>query len=448
MTNANGLERAHLESALFSAEIQSEVRAEIELMLAAPFFSQSKRCKDFLSYVVLQTLSGNAGQLKERTIGISVFDRATDYVTGDDSIVRVTANEVRKRLDQFYRESGRTHAILIEIPRGSYVPEFRIQSLRSGRPVVVALSERALVQSESPDSSTPEQASADLPLGQEAGLQLEQIAEVSTVARVGSRKRVVYLIVLSLLAAGALAFGTWKVRDATRVPDLWSGFLHAGVPILVCIDTHNLQPSAPETSADGQRFVDLVLRRQIISLDDAAILSYMASELGKKGIKFRVVGAEQTSLADLRRQPVILIGAIDNKWTLRLTRNLRYRVEVANPPGSGSGKAPIASIVDSDHPGNTQWVTDLSVPFAAWKSDYAIVARMDDVTTGVPILIEAGLGNDGTVAASEFITSGAINSALTSEPSCTGKTNFEAVIGTQIIDTKSGPPHVLGLACW
>ena len=77
----------------------------------------------------------------------------------------------------------------------------------------------------------------------------------------------------------------------------------------------------------------------------------MASDLGKKGIAFRVVGAELTSLEDLRRQPVILIGAIDNKWTLRLTQNLRYRIEVANPPGSGSAKEPIASIIDSQNPG-------------------------------------------------------------------------------------------------
>ena len=79
----------------------------------------------------------------------------------------------------------------------------------------------------------------------------------------------------------------------------------------------------------------------------------MAGILGKKGIPFRVAGAEQTSLTEFRRQPVILIGAIDNKWTLRLTQSLRYRIEVSNPPGSGSGKEPIASIVDSEHPEKT-----------------------------------------------------------------------------------------------
>lgn len=173
----------------------------------------------------------------------------------------------------------------------------------------------------------------------------------------------------------------------------------------------------------------------------------MASILGKKNVPFRVVGAEQTSLADFRRQPVILIGAIDNKWTLRLTQDLRYRLEVANPPGSGSDKQPIASIVDSEHP-STVWTTDLSVPFSAWKNDYAIVARMDDSTTGVPVLIEAGLGNTGSTAASEVISSGRLITTLENEPACRGKHNFEAIVETQLLDTKPGPPHVIRLQCW
>ncbi len=73
----------------------------------------------------------------------------------------------------------------------------------------------------------------------------------------------------------------------------------------------------------------------------------------------------------------------------------------------------------------------MSVPFGAWKSDYAVIARMDDVMTGVPVLIEAGLGNDGTLAASELITSGGLSTNLARESSCRDKRNFEAVIETQ-----------------
>ena len=434
---------------LFGAEIQAAVRTELEAMLSTPIFVQSSRCKRFLNFIVEQTLSGHASQLKERTIGINVFERANDYDTGDDSIVRVTANEVRKRMGQFYQESAQAHMIQIDLPRGSYVPEFRIQpSRRPERPAETIPSDHVETGPPLAASSIPEEPPTALSLVIETGADRAAVVAVKTSSRDTLRRRVVSLVLFFLIAACGAVFWTVKERNAKRVPDLWGAFVHANVPILVCIDTHKLPSLLPEQTPDRQRFVDLVLRRQIISLDDAAILSSMASELGKKGIPFRVVGAELTSLADLRRQPVILIGAIDNKWTLRLTQNLRYRIEVANPPESGSAKEPIASIVDSEHPGNNLWVTDLSVPYAQWKSDYAIVARMDDSTTGVPVLIEAGLGNDGTVAASELLSSGSMEATLAGEPSCKGKINFEAVVGTEIIDMKSGPPHVLRLNCW
>jgi len=441
---ANKSEGSGFESGPLNMEIQTAVRAELEVMLRAPIFAQSSRCKRFLSHVVLQTLAGNAGQLKERTIGISVFDRANDYETGDDSIVRVTANDVRKRLGQFYRESPDAHPIQIELPRGSYVPEFRLQPLREGKKLEEAK------PSESVDDRGPAEASSEVPsvslVGSASNQGRAATTDLEVPVKMSARPRLIFPVIL-ILIAGIVISGTWRSRARKNVPDLWGSFLNATSPVLICIDTHDLHLRAA-SSPDSQRFVDLVLYKQSIALDDAAVLSSMASVLGKKGIPFRVVGAEQTSLSDFRRQPVILIGAIDNKWTLRLTQGLRYRIEVANPPGSGSDKEPIASIVDSERGESTPWITDLSTPFSAWKNDYAIVARMDDSTTGVPVLIEAGLGNDGSLAASEFITSGALEARLANEPTCHGKSNFEAVVGTEIIDTRPGPPHALRLICW
>jgi hypothetical protein len=435
-TNLGGSAAEH---APFSADFQAAVTAELDSMLKASIFAQSGRCKRFLNHVVVETLAGNAGELKERTIGIAVFERTSDYDTGDDSIVRVTANEVRKRLAQYYGESAGGHPIQIELPRGSYVPEFRIQAQRKpkkaevhGVPEPVSGSPRL--------SETDHETRRDVPVEPTVNPQ-------SGVVHISARRPRAYLItIVVLVLAGAAGLGLLRNRTVNRIPDLWNSFLHPGSPVLVCIDTHQL-PIPGSASTQGQTFVDMVLRKQIISLDDAAILSAMGAILGKKDIPFRVVGADQTSLADLRRQPVILIGAIDNQWTTRLTAGLPYRIEVANPPGSGAAKEPVASIVDSKQ-GGTRWSTDLSVPFGAWKSDYAVIARMDDPTTGVPVLIEAGLGNDGTLAASELITSGGLSADLANEPSCRGRKNFETVIETQIIDTKSGPPHVLRLTCW
>jgi hypothetical protein len=451
--NPRGIEQHKSELGDFTAEIQTAVQAELELMVRAPFFAQSNRCKSFLSYVVSQTLSGNASQLKERTIGIGVFGRANDYDTGETSIVRVTANEVRKRIDQYYRESEIAHPIQIELPRGSYVPEFKIQPLgrhRTGEAPTALIDPLDQVVT-AVDIPAPPIPIPTMPLA----FDLDRSDEFASGEPVspGERRNRRILISLSalilLLASAAAILGVWRFRTPNRKgPQVWEAFAHSSSPVLLCIDTHDLHLPNAASSPDGQSFVDLVLHRQIISLDDAAVLSSMAAVLGKKGIPFRVVGAEQISLTEFRRQPVILIGASDNKWTIRLTQNLRYRIQISNAPGSGSNKQPIASIVDSERPDNSAWTVDLSVPYGAWKNDYAVVARMDDPTTGVPVMIEAGLGNDGSVAASELVVSGALVPALANEPLCKTKSNFEAVIGTDIIDTRPGPPHILRMNCW
>lgn len=447
MLNTNETGGTKAEKAPLSEEIRSGVRAELELILGAPIFAQSNRCKSFLSYVVSQTLSGKADQLKERTIGVGVFDRPLDYDTGEDSIVRVTANEVRKRLGQFYRESTSTHRIQLELPRGAYVPEFRFHASSEA----IGKKEGALENTagEVPElTQKPAATDGLIPPPIPVGTRAEPTSVGVAPSQKGRIRSLILYGVVFLILVLVAALGLLSKRLVNRVPDLWGSFIRSRSPVLVCIDTHALAvPGAGSVPTEGQTFVDMVLRKQIIALDDAAVLSSMAAVLGRSGIAFRVVGAEQTSLSDFRRQPVILIGAIDNKWTIRLTEGLRYRIEVENPPNSGAEKAPIASIVDSQHPG-TRWTTDLGVPFNSWKKDYAVISRVDDITTGVPVLIEAGLGNDGTLAASELITSGGLSPILANEPSCRDKRNFEAVIETQIIDTKSGPPHVLRLACW
>ena len=75
-------------------------------------------------YVIEHTLSGRSEMLKERTIGIEVFGRPTTYDPSDDATVRVKAGDVRKRLGLYYSAEGAHNAIRIELPSGTYVPEF------------------------------------------------------------------------------------------------------------------------------------------------------------------------------------------------------------------------------------------------------------------------------------------------------------------------------------
>src|ERR1019366_3444880 len=100
------------------------ILAELQEVLASPHFCNSKRYPALLQYIVEKTLAGEAGLLKERTLGVEVFDRPPSYDTNADTVVRYTAGEVRKRLSLYYSDFGRKPAIRISLPAGSYVPEF------------------------------------------------------------------------------------------------------------------------------------------------------------------------------------------------------------------------------------------------------------------------------------------------------------------------------------
>src|ERR1700744_4182896 len=101
------------------------VQEQLERLLAHPLFMNSKRYPVLLAYTVEQALLGNAGDLKERTIGVEAFGREPNYDVNLDPVVRTTAAEVRKRLIQYYYSPDHAGELIIELPVGSYVPLFR-----------------------------------------------------------------------------------------------------------------------------------------------------------------------------------------------------------------------------------------------------------------------------------------------------------------------------------
>src|SRR3978361_1306772 len=91
------------------------VRAELEHLIESAAFRTSKRCRDFLTYIVEQTVNGPRLKLKERSIGVDLFQLPHDFDTSQHTIVRVTATEVRKKLAQHYlAENGNYHAVRID----------------------------------------------------------------------------------------------------------------------------------------------------------------------------------------------------------------------------------------------------------------------------------------------------------------------------------------------
>jgi hypothetical protein len=101
------------------------VREHLQSIIESPAFKGSRRGQAFLQYIVDKALLGEIEALKERVLGVELFGRPASYDTSEDAIVRVTASDLRRRLHQFYAETESNGSVRIELPSGSYIPEFR-----------------------------------------------------------------------------------------------------------------------------------------------------------------------------------------------------------------------------------------------------------------------------------------------------------------------------------
>lgn len=114
-------------------EQKQRIEAQLARILASNLFSGSERHRQFLRYVVEQTLSGETDKLNEFVLGFEVFRKGDSFDPRVDSIVRVEARRLRDRLKKYYDEEGATDEILISMKPRSFVPEFRERS-QEGQP--------------------------------------------------------------------------------------------------------------------------------------------------------------------------------------------------------------------------------------------------------------------------------------------------------------------------
>jgi hypothetical protein len=108
-----------------AVELEAQ-RAELKEVLQSRSFARAPMMAHLLSYLCEKLFAGEACRIKEYSIGLEVFDRGAAFDQDSDSIVRVEANRLRKRLAEYYAGEGASHRLQITIPLGQYVPDFRV----------------------------------------------------------------------------------------------------------------------------------------------------------------------------------------------------------------------------------------------------------------------------------------------------------------------------------
>ncbi len=407
--------------------LRQQILKQLDRMIADPHFRNSKRYPTFLNYIVREAVSRRSDGLKERLLGIRVFDRAADYDTTADPVVRVTAGEVRKRLAQYYQSPGHTQEIRIEVPLGSYLPRF-------------CWPEEMFLPDESPASEVLSEVKAEV----------ELIAPARP--RLVIRRALPWLLTLAgafviLLLAVILLWSVRKPALSRGLSLFWQSSLRAPQPTLFVLGVHSFDEAGNDISPSShilhplpqQTLLAAMTQTDMVHLSDVSSYGALIEVLSGHAHSFRTQGAADTTLEELRRGPYILLGGFNNVWTPRLSQQLRFRFVTLD-----GGRNVIQ---DRDHPEVT-WTLDTHASALSSSRDYGVVTRFLDSETDQQVLIVAGIGRCGTEAASDFVSTGRlVDTWLRSLPPHTGS-NVEVVLATDAIEGKHGPPHVIAYTFW
>ena len=112
-----------------------EIRTALQRMIGSDVFSRSPQLGAFLRFVVEAVMRGDAARIKAYTIGVEVLRRDTKFDPQLDPIVRVEATRLRRALERYYAGPGATDPVIIDLPRGSYVPTFRRREMARRRAI-------------------------------------------------------------------------------------------------------------------------------------------------------------------------------------------------------------------------------------------------------------------------------------------------------------------------
>lgn len=411
-----------------SSADREAVQLQIERLLSSSHFRNSRRYTDLLRYVVEQTIEGHADTLKERTLGIEVFGREPSFDTSGDSIVRVAAAEVRKRIALYYQEEGHERELRIDLPSGSYVARFR-RPAKAPAAVIPAPDVAAPVQTDQTTIATPTRANR-------------------------SRRTKLAFAAATLLLIVIAAVITVQRRSGAGLNRFWGPVIGSSAPVLICVGT--VEP--PHISSDFRNRFTVQMADNVngaaespvpdpdfqvwpaVSWSDAVELTRITEMLTRRNKSFMLRSSENVTLADLRNGPVILLGVLENSWTLRLVSKLRFRPRM----DFASQKM---WIEDSQHPERRDWSAPWGAAYSESHDDYSLVTRTVDPLSGQVSIVIGGLGLHASRAAGEFVTNPDYMNSLSSSLRDPNR-NVQIVLKINVIKGEAGPPQIIGTYYW
>lgn len=410
-----------------SISVRALVATELERLFESPEFRQSEQSKKLMKHLVEFSLDGEPVQLRERGIGAAVFGLEAGYDTAENPIVRVRANEVRKRLAKYYHHAANVQ-VRFEIPAGGYRVEFHVEEA----PPSVALPEPIRIE---PVTAIPP----------------------GRLPRPHRRYQTAGIGLIVVLGVVLLA------RDRSRdvVEQFWGPALDAKTPVVLCSGhpvvyrfSREMQERIRGASVnhfEGQTLEfrsppDAVLHgRDVVSVPDqyiglgsamaiAQLYGWLQREKHEAEIRF----GNDLTFTDLRKSPAVLIGAYQNRWTIEFMRGLRFVFHTRDG-------APVVR----DTTDGREWALPGLQENGQTKEDYVLITRLLRSPSGEFMIAAAGITQYGGQTVAEVLTKPAVLQAMLRGVSNNWEQrNLQLLMKIQVIGRTAGPPELIALHEW
>jgi hypothetical protein len=183
-----------------------------------------------------------------------------------------------------------------------------------------------------------------------------------------------------------------------------------------------------------------------VPFPDTVTIAWVVGELEAKGKKVIIRRENSSSFSDLREGAVVLIGAFNNEWSLRLTHQLRYSLAL-------DADKHLIYIRDAQDPSARRWSwgtnqprNRVGGPHSPAIQDFALISRIRNSATGHVVVVIGGLYTFGTQAAGEFLTDPQLMQAIAKATQLDTRQNLQIVLGTTVTDDTPGPPRILAIS--
>ncbi len=401
-------------------DVSKEAKLEqLNKLLESHTLHGSESLKSFLRFVVTQTVENHDAHLKEYTIATEVFGRHSNYDSRNDSVVRVQASRLRTKLHEYYANEGKDDALIIDLPKGGYIPVFTVSQPNSVAVAGAAEIKKAFVSEIAATAPTPQL--------------IEEVAKSPQIQRFQGRWVYVALVVIAAVALMFALSAFYYRSQVSQLSDptisragdlaelkaaapLWNDFLNSSEPVLVSFSNTRFTGTAETgmkllnpftmTQKDDPKAESSapIITEHYTGIGEVMGVYALADFFSKARHSFRVKRSLLMTWDDLKAGNLVILGSPAENNLLRdlpqqqdfvfgvlkdENGNMSYGITNLRPK-AGEQKYYVAK---QEGPSRSQI-----------SEDYAVISYLKGLDSKNRLMILAGITTYGTQAAAEYVS--------------------------------------------